>query len=107
MVLLGPRQVGKTTLARTLAKDWPDDAAYLERPADRLRLEDADTYVRDSGLLHGLLELETLNHLLGHPVCGLGHGRAGDWFCRSWRRCWRRIGAKLSCSHRGICADSY
>jgi hypothetical protein len=28
-------------------------------------------YVRDSGILHGLLELETLNDLLGHPVCGL------------------------------------
>ena len=28
-------------------------------------------YVRDTGLLHGLLELETLNDLLGHPVCGL------------------------------------
>lgn len=27
--------------------------------------------MRDSGLLHGLLELETLNDLLGHPVCGL------------------------------------
>ncbi|MCX7226088.1 MAG: DUF4143 domain-containing protein, partial [Burkholderiales bacterium] len=27
-------------------------------------------YVRDSGLLHGLLELETVNDLLGHPVCG-------------------------------------
>ena len=26
--------------------------------------------MRDSGLLHGLLELETLNDLLGHPVCG-------------------------------------
>jgi len=26
--------------------------------------------LRDSGLLHGLLELETLNELLGHPVCG-------------------------------------
>jgi ABC-type antimicrobial peptide transport system permease subunit len=33
-------------------------------------------YVRDSGLLHGLLELETVNDLLGHPVCGhsfVGH----------------------------------
>jgi predicted AAA+ superfamily ATPase len=30
-------------------------------------------YVRDSGLLHGLLELETLNDLLGHPVCGLSY----------------------------------
>ena len=36
VVLLGPRQVGKTTLARTLAKDWPGGAIYLdlERPAD-------------------------------------------------------------------------
>jgi len=48
VVLLGPRQVGKTTLARTLAKDWSGGAVYLdlERPADRLRLEDADTYLR-------------------------------------------------------------
>ena len=48
VVLLGPRQVGKTTLARTLAKDWPGGAVYLdlERPADRLRLDDADTYLR-------------------------------------------------------------
>ena len=48
VVLLGPRQVGKTTLACTLAKDWPGGAIYLdlERPADRLRLEDADTYLR-------------------------------------------------------------
>ena len=47
-VLLGPRQVGKTTLARTLAKDWPGGAVYLdlERPADRLRLDDADSYLR-------------------------------------------------------------
>jgi predicted AAA+ superfamily ATPase len=40
--------VGKTTLARTLAKDWPGGSVYLdlERPADRLRLDDADTYLR-------------------------------------------------------------
>jgi predicted AAA+ superfamily ATPase len=37
VVLLGPRQVGKTTLARTLAKDWPGGSVYLdlERPAAR------------------------------------------------------------------------
>ena len=48
VVLLGPRQVGKTTLARTIAKDWHGGAVYLdlERPGDRLRLEDADTYLR-------------------------------------------------------------
>ena len=28
------------------------------------------TYVRDSGLLHALLELETRHELLGHPVAG-------------------------------------
>lgn len=27
-------------------------------------------YVRDSGVVHALLELETLDHLLGHPVVG-------------------------------------
>lgn len=48
VVLLGPRQVGKTTLARTVADGWPGGAVYLdlERPADRLRLEDADSYLR-------------------------------------------------------------
>jgi predicted AAA+ superfamily ATPase len=48
VVLLGPRQVGKTTLARRLAAHWSAGAVYLdmERPADRLRLEDADAYLR-------------------------------------------------------------
>ncbi len=48
VMLLGPRQVGKTTLARQIAADWPGGAVYLdlERPADRLRLDDADTYLR-------------------------------------------------------------
>lgn len=27
-------------------------------------------YIRDSGLVHALLEIESLNHLLGHMVCG-------------------------------------
>jgi predicted AAA+ superfamily ATPase len=51
VVLLGPRQVGKTTLAKTLAASWPNGAIYLdlERPADRLRLEDADAYLRAQG----------------------------------------------------------
>lgn len=48
VVLLGPRQVGKTTLARKIAADWPGGALYLdmERPADRRRLVDADDYLR-------------------------------------------------------------
>jgi hypothetical protein len=49
VVLLGPRQVGKTTLARGIADTWPGGALYLdlERPADRRRLEDADAYLRE------------------------------------------------------------
>lgn len=48
VVLLGPRQVGKTTLARRIADQWPSGSVYLdmERPADRRRLDDADTYLR-------------------------------------------------------------
>ena len=48
VVLLGPRQVGKTTLARQIAAGWPGGAVYLdlERPADQLRLDDADSYLR-------------------------------------------------------------
>ena len=48
VVLLGPRQVGKTTLAREIAKQRGHRAVYLdlERPADRNRLHDADAYLR-------------------------------------------------------------
>ena len=63
VVLLGPRQVGKTTLAQRVARDWPGGAVYLdlERPADRLRLEDADTYLRaQSGKLVVLDEIHRL-----------------------------------------------
>ena len=51
VVLLGPRQVGKTTLALTLADTWPAGSTYLdlERPADRLRLQDADAFLRAQG----------------------------------------------------------
>lgn len=48
VVLLGPRQVGKTTLARALVAARQPDAIYLdlERPLDRRRLEDADAFLR-------------------------------------------------------------
>jgi uncharacterized protein len=48
VVLLGPRQVGKTILARSLTRRSGNRAVYLdlERPADRQRLEDADAYLR-------------------------------------------------------------
>lgn len=48
VVLLGPRQVGKTTLARQLATRRKGRAIYLdlERPADQRRLADADGFLR-------------------------------------------------------------
>ncbi len=48
VVILGPRQVGKTTLARTLARERGEHALYLdlERESDRRRLDDADAYLR-------------------------------------------------------------
>ena len=51
VVLLGPRQVGKTTLARQIAAERGDGAIYLdlERPSDRRRLADADAYLRAQG----------------------------------------------------------
>jgi hypothetical protein len=48
VVLLGPRQVGKTTLARQIAAQRKMRALYLdlERPVDRRRLADPDTFLR-------------------------------------------------------------
>jgi len=48
VVMLGPRQVGKTTLARAIAREFGDRALYLdlERESDRRRLADADAYLR-------------------------------------------------------------
>ena len=50
VALLGPRQVGKTTLARTLiaphADGPPPEYLDLENPADLAKLEDAAAYLR-------------------------------------------------------------
>jgi predicted AAA+ superfamily ATPase len=64
-VLLGPRQVGKTTLALELAKNWASGAVYLdlERPADRLRLDDADSFLRAQG--NKLVILDEIHRMPG------------------------------------------
>jgi len=51
VALLGPRQVGKTTMALSIGDSWPSGAVYLdlERPADIRRLSDADAFLRDQG----------------------------------------------------------
>jgi predicted AAA+ superfamily ATPase len=49
VVLLGPRRVGKTTLARNIASRRAKSAAVyldLKRPVDQRRLHDADTFLR-------------------------------------------------------------
>ena len=47
VALLGPRQAGKTTLARALADAMPERAVYLdlELPSDRAKLSDAELYL--------------------------------------------------------------
>ena len=42
LALLGPRQVGKTTLARSIAKDVNGVYFDLERPSDRFKLSDPE-----------------------------------------------------------------
>jgi uncharacterized protein len=46
VALLGPRQVGKTTLAREIAKTRSEDAIYLdlEKASDRRRIDDPDAF---------------------------------------------------------------
>lgn len=47
VAILGPRQVGKTTLAKLIAREAENKAVYLdvENPRDRAKLNDAQTYL--------------------------------------------------------------
>lgn len=68
VVLLGPRQVGKTTLAREIAATRGGDAVYLdlERPADRRRMADPDAYLRElAGKLVVIDEIHRAPDLFG------------------------------------------
>lgn len=72
-------------LARALAVDGKTVAGYLDLMVDLLLVrrlpplhanvgkrltKSPKTYVRDSGLVHSLLRLDTLGDVLGHPVAG-------------------------------------
>lgn len=72
-------------IARSLAVDGKTIAKYLDLLVDLLLVrrlpplhanlgkrlaKSPKTYVRDSGLVHSLLRLDTLNDILGHPVAG-------------------------------------
>src|SRR3984957_14190884 len=45
--ILGPRQVGKTTLAKQIAKEWGKPSAYLdlEKPSDQAKIRDPELYL--------------------------------------------------------------
>ena len=65
VVLLGPRQVGKTTLAREIAAAQ-DGALYLdlETPADHRKLEDTTPFLtRQFGQLTVIDEVQYVPHL--------------------------------------------
>lgn len=47
VALLGPRQVGKTTLARQVAEGLPSVYLDLESPSDRNKLADPELYLRE------------------------------------------------------------
>lgn len=57
--LLGPRQVGKTTLAKQIMAQWSGPTRFfdLEDPQDQARLSDADFVLRE---LHGLIILDEI-----------------------------------------------
>jgi len=77
VALLGPRQVGKTTLARQIAASWPSQSVYLdmERPADRMRRDDADSYLRaQQGKLVVIDEIHRVPGLFG-----ILRGIIDDW----------------------------
>lgn len=66
VALLGPRQVGKTTLARHIAaeKDRPSLYLDLERPSDLAKLQDPELYLREQkGKLVILDEIQRLPSL--------------------------------------------
>lgn len=59
-VLLGPRQCGKTTLARRFAEETTATWFDLERPADRAKLENAELVLGD---LSGLVVIDEVQRL--------------------------------------------
>jgi predicted AAA+ superfamily ATPase len=59
-VLLGPRQCGKTTLARELAASEPSTFLDLEKPSDRARLREPELLLRG---LEGLVVIDEVQRM--------------------------------------------
>lgn len=68
VAILGPRQVGKTTLAQAITKRYPDAVFLdLEREADRARMADPDLFFsRHRERLVILDEVQTMPGLFAH-----------------------------------------
>ncbi len=60
VALLGPRQVGKTTLAREIARQWPHETIYidLERPSDLARISEPEIFLKKPGRLTIIDEIQ-------------------------------------------------
>ena len=52
-----------STYTVTILQPWEENIKKRQRKAPKI-------YISDSGLLHSLLNLKTMNDLLGHPKCG-------------------------------------
>jgi uncharacterized protein len=63
LVLLGPRQVGKTTLALSIAEQQPSVYLDLQSPADRARLQSPELYLAEH--TDKLVILDEIHHLPG------------------------------------------
>lgn len=61
VALLGPRQVGKTTLAKSIAVDKPIVYIDLERPSDLAKLEDPELFL--TAHRGSLVVLDEIQHL--------------------------------------------
>ncbi len=93
MALVGPRQMGKTTLARQIGQLWDGQVTHfdLEEPSyvdilqdtymvralppylantGKRQVKSPKLYIRDTGLLHTLLGVRNFEQLAGHPVLG-------------------------------------
>ena len=81
VALLGARQVGKTTLARAVARDRDSVYLDLEMPGDQLKLRDPESFLR----LHGdkLIVLDEIQRSpdLFNVLRGVidANRRAGRW----------------------------
>ncbi|MDA0791734.1 MAG: ATP-binding protein [Proteobacteria bacterium] len=79
VTLLGPRQVGKTTLAHAIAATRPSVYFDLENPEDRIQLETPGNLTRYRDKLVVLDEIQRLPGLF-EPIRGIidGYRRDGD-----------------------------